>query len=374
MERPTYDPATGDQVVSCRHVSAIELISGPIEFIPKATVSYNWWKGNFLPEFDFGPRYRDGFRDLRTGGGLGSPYGDVNQYYTMHNAEIDYDPAYTAKIDRYNQTWMYPPQSLAPDIADGTNLTQLLSIGPFDIQPGGEVPLVFALFMGENFHTDPNNLQNLPNNPDAYYANLDFSDLARNAQIAKWIYDNPGVDTDKDGYRGEFRVCVLDSVLDVDSNWMVSVAETTWYKGDGVPDWKPALPPPTPKMWVKPVFNGINIRFNGQESENSKDIFTQMNDFEGYHIYFSRDEREPSYSLIATYDIENYDKYIWNYDKQPDPGWDLLDFPMTPEEVWCNYARSCDDSTFDPLNYRPGRPYQHQQFPDSLIYWEKHQW
>ncbi|MGH8015433.1 MAG: hypothetical protein ACREBV_04525, partial [Candidatus Zixiibacteriota bacterium] len=343
-------------------------------------IYFNWWnrgQGN-----DFGPMRRGNFRDFRTGG-TGSPEGDRNKYFVMRNQEVDYDPAYVKKIEQSNLTWIYPDQDYVLNWPTGPrSLSSMLSFRGESLTGGSSTRLVFAVLMGENFHTDPNNLQNLPDNPDRYYANLDFSDLAHNAQIAKWIYDNPGVDTDKDGYRGEFRVCVLDSVLDVDSNgstglttsWTVTVAETTWYKGDGVPDWKPALPPPTPKMWVKPVFNGINIRFNGQESENSKDIFTQMNDFEGYHIYLSRDEREPSYSLIATYDIENYDKYIWNYDKQPDPGWDLLDFPMTPDEVRCNYAASCDDSLFDPLNYRPGRPYQHRSYPDSLFYWEKHQW
>ena len=379
VNRPTYDPVIGDQVVSARHVSAVELIAAPIKLISKETVSYNWWtfnqQGDLDPsnDIDFGPRHRGNYRNFHTGG-IGAPFGDVNQYYIMGNGEIDYDPAYTAVITPYDQTWLYPLQTIAGDIADGTNLEQVMGIGPFDIPPGGEVPIVFAFVMGENFHTDPNNLQNLPYNPDAYYYNLDFSDLIRNAQVAKWIYDNPGVDTDKDGYRGEFHICALDSILDVDSNWIVSEAETTWYKGDGVPDWKPALPPPSPKMWVTPMYKGIHIRFNGEASENVRDIFTQLNDFEGFNVYVGRDEREQSFSLVASYDIENYDKYVWNYDKQPDPGWDLLEFPMTPEQIRCNYASSCDDSTFGPLSYRIGSPYVHPNYPESLLFWEKHLW
>ncbi len=377
---PTPDSVTGKFLVSCRHVSAIELIDAPIDLVPYSTVSYNWWVAEYgpvindpyLPEVDFGPRHRENYRDFRTGGGLGVPFGDVNQYYMMHNGEIDYDPAYSAVIDNHNETWMYPPQILAPDIADGTNPEQVISVGPFDIPPGGEVPIVFAFVMGENFHTNPNNLQNLPDDPDQYYANLDFSDLITNAQWARFIYDNPGVDTDGDGYAGSFRVCVLDSILDADSNWIATVAETTYYKGDGVPDWKAALPPPPPKMWVTPTFRGIHIRFNGSESETSKDIFTQMNDFEGYHVYFSRDDREQSYSLLASYDIENFDKYFWNEEKQPEPGWDLRDFPMTPEQIKCKYAFNCNDSIFDPLRYRPSQPYQLPNYPESLFYWVKH--
>jgi len=334
-------------------------------------IYFNWWTYNTS---DFGPMMRGNYRNFRTGG-LGDPQGDRNKFFIMGNGEIDYDPAYAKKIDQFNQTWLYPDQQwLQQHLTGGQDYSALISFQDGFLTPGGSMPIVFAVVMGENFHTDPGNLQNLPDRPDRYYDNLDFSDLAKNAQWAKWIYDNPGIDTDGDGYKGEYRVCVLDSVLDVDSSWIATVAETTYYKGDGVPDWKAALPPPTPKMWVTPMFRGINIRFNGQESENSKDIFTQMNDFEGYHVYISRDDREQSYSLLASYDIENYDKYIWNEGKQPDAGWELLDFPMSMRDIRCKYAYNCNDSSFDPLRFRPSQPYQLRNFPESLFYWEKHQW
>jgi len=41
-----------------------------------------------------------------------------------------------------------------------------------------------------------------PGVPDRYYANLDFSDLDKNINWAKWIYDTRRVDTDSDGYAG----------------------------------------------------------------------------------------------------------------------------------------------------------------------------
>ncbi|MCH7480295.1 MAG: hypothetical protein IIC79_02760, partial [Chloroflexi bacterium] len=128
----------------------------------------------------------------------------------MRNGEVDYETAHAKKISPFNQTWIYPDQTWAADVADGaTSLLNLLSFGIGSIGPGETYKATFALTMGENFHTTPDNLKNLPDDPDAYYANLDFSDLIKNAQWARWIYDNPGIDTDNDGYAGEFRVCVF---------------------------------------------------------------------------------------------------------------------------------------------------------------------
>jgi len=364
-EQPIPD-GQGQLVKSARDVIGALFISVP----ENPSVCFNWW----TTDPDFGPMMRGNYRNFQTGG-IGSPEGDRNKFFVMRNGEVDYDPAYTKKISPYDPTWLYPDQQWFDlNAKGGPTFECLLSFEDGFLTPGGSLPITFAIVAGENLHKDPYNLQNLPNNPDAYYANLDFSDLAKNAQMAKWIYDNPGIDTDGDGYAGEYRVCVLDSILDNDSNWIATAAETTWYKGDGVPDWKAALPPPTPKMWVTPTFKGIQIRFNGQESETTKDIFTHLNDFEGYRVYISRDDRVQSYSLLATYDIENYDKYIWNEEKQPDPGWDLLDFPMTMQQIRCTYGASCNDSLFDPLRYRPSQPYQLPNFPESLFYWVKHEW
>ena len=127
----------------------------------------------------------------------------------MNNGEVDYETAHAKKITPYNLNWIDPDRTWSSDVADGAwSLSCLLSFGDGFITPGGTYRVVFAMTMGENFHTKPDNLKNLPDDPDAYYANLDFSDLIKNAQWARWIYDNPGIDTDNDGYAGEFRVCV----------------------------------------------------------------------------------------------------------------------------------------------------------------------
>ncbi|MDF1546167.1 MAG: hypothetical protein P1R58_13830, partial [bacterium] len=160
---------------------------------------------------------------------------------------------------------------LASEISQGHYPEIVLSVGPFDLNPGAELEVPFAVVAGENIHNDPTNAErNLPDNPLKYYENLDFSDLAKNAMWAKWIYDNPGYDTDGDGYAGKFRVCVHDSVS-TDSGWVATAADTQWYEGDGVPDWRAATPPHPPNVWIEPVVDGIRVRFNGSRTETERD-------------------------------------------------------------------------------------------------------
>ena len=98
-----------------------------------------------------------------------------------------------------------------------------------DIYPDSAVTFALALVGGENFHTNPLNFDQFdPMYPDNYKAGLDFSDLLRNAQWARWIYDNPGRDTDGDGYAGEY---------------LLKGNDTIYYEGDGVPDLSAGLPP-----------------------------------------------------------------------------------------------------------------------------------
>src|SRR5574341_1566995 len=104
------------------------------------------------------------YRDFRTGG-TGSPEGDRNKLFVMRNREIDYDPAYVKKIDQSNSTWMYPDQEYVRNWATGAfALSSLLSFWNGSLAGGSSIRLVFAVVMGENFHTDPFNLANLPDN------------------------------------------------------------------------------------------------------------------------------------------------------------------------------------------------------------------
>lgn len=186
-------------------------------------MAFNWWMSNGNAALDFGPRRagttEDPFRDF--GGFLGTPEGDKNKYYVMRHEECDYDQLFTA-VNQTAEGWLPPPTNAA-DIAEGFDTRYLLSFGPFEIMPGQTIPFAFAYVAGENFHTDCEAFQNLFDAaaPEAYYSQLDFSDLALNALWAEWIYDTPGVDTDHDGYRGKYRICGNDTIF---------------YQGDGVPD------------------------------------------------------------------------------------------------------------------------------------------
>ena len=364
------------------HVTATRIVRTPAE---ELDVSFNWWIRNGSPELNFGPReqsykgrWKEEFRNFHSVG-LGSPLGDANKYYLLRNREFDYDQAFTASIQSTDTLWMYPPPEHSASWSSGLDTRYVLSFGPFDINPGEVLPLSFAYVGGENFHTDANNFSNLAAetyNPHLYYSNLDFSDLALNARWASWIYDNPGVDTDSDGYAGEFLInagdsilidSTIDSIVAVDTFWTYIYeyydVDTCWITGDGEPDFKGASPPPPPEFWLTPNKGSINVRFNGLRSENTPDVFSRTIDFEGYHVYIGRDERSESYSLVASYDREDYNKWIYD-----DYEWILIDDPFKLDELRSLYGASMDDESFDPLDYTPSSPLR---FGDSLFYFTR---
>ena len=364
-------------------VVAMRIVRTPAE---ELDVSFNWWIGNGNASLDFGPREKGGvgrldeeFRDFGTGG-LGTPEGDVNKYYVMRNREFDYDQVFTASIQTNDTLWLFPNPELATDFADGFDTRYLLSFGPFDIRPGQTLPVSFAYLAGENLHVDEGNRENLPDRPDRYIQNLDFSDLARNAMWASWIYDNPGVDTDGDGFAGKIRICcedstmVLDTVnldpLGIDTSWTLAVCDTFFFEGDGVPDFRGAAPPPAPEFWVDTRPGELTVHFNGFRSETTKDAFSHELDFEGYRVYMGRDNRASSYQVIASYDIEDYNKYFFDRSVRPYPEYRLMGTPFSIEELRCLYGASCEDSTFDPSDYTRSRPYVHPRFEDSVFYFE----
>ncbi|MEW5993978.1 MAG: hypothetical protein AB1744_06240, partial [Candidatus Zixiibacteriota bacterium] len=356
-------------------------------------VSFNWWIGNSDPPKDFGPRekpfrgrLKEEYRDYRTGGGLGTPEGDVNKYYVLRNKEFDYDQAFTATISPNDPLWYEcargaVTQSMCADFANGFDTRYLLSFGPFEIEPGQRLPLSFAYVAGEDFHTFKDNVNFLPDYPELFYDSLHFNDFATNGVWASWIYDNPGVDTDGDGFAGKCFTCVLDSTV-VDStcvdtvidgvdtticrDFKYAVVDTLWYEGDGVPDFRGASPPPAPDVWVSPTVGTLHVRFNGMRSETTRDAFSRLVDFEGYRIYIARDERAASYSVVTSYDLEDYNKFVYN---QPRDEWALNDVPFTLEELRCLYGDSCNDPFFHPEDYTLSSPFTHSgPWGDSVFY------
>jgi hypothetical protein len=363
----------GGNTASVRHTLGVSLLS---TIYPTGQVgsqaeqfSYNWSTTAIVfDDPDYGPRRRDGYRNFGTGG-TGEPLGDKNKYSILSTPERDFPSIFTAQIGSGNSIWQPAPSgAMAGNVADGFSLFNYLSIGPYNLEPGASISIPVAIVAGENFHVDPNNGANLPNNPDEWMRNVDFSDLVKNTLWAQWIYDNPGVDTDGDGYFGSYHVCVIDSEF-VDGQWIPSYADTIWYRGDGIPDWKGAGPPPAPTFKVTKLLNGLKVTFNGERSETEKDIFSRMVDFEGYRIYIARDDRATSYSRYASYDYQDYDIWAWNKHTNQ---YDLKDVPFSLDSLRCRYGFTCDDSAFDPLTYTSFNPYTHPSYPDSIYYFTKH--
>jgi len=334
------------------HITATRILRTPSDSLE---VSFNWWVSNGDPQLDFGPQTRDGFRDFGTGG-TGTPEGDRNKYYLLSNGELDYDQVRVATIGSDDSIWLPPPSGPVLWWA-GLDTRYLLSCGPFDIEPGQSLPVALAYVAGENFHTDEDNFYNLPDNPDAWYEGVDFSDLSMNAIWAEWVYDNPGVDTDGDGYRGEFTICMTGESHD-----------TVWRRGDGVPDYCATSPPPTPAFWLEPGERAIRVRWNGFKAETTIDWFSRSQDFEGYKAYLSTSGNPGSFSCLGSYDIEDYRRYFWD---AVSLDWCLAPERLTIEEALCLYAPGgCDDPSWHPMDYSRRAPFVMPGHPDSMFYFD----
>jgi hypothetical protein len=166
--------------------------------------SYNWWFSNQdgYPK-DWGPwrrqsqerwarenPYEPG-KNTFPDNVLGTPGGDFSKYFILSNGEFDYDQIFacTWPTEHPDEGWL-EPSPVCSDFADGYDTRFLLSFGPFDhIYPNESLRFGVAFVMGENFHTNPTNGKNLPNNPLAYYANLNFTDLENNAIAAQRLWD-----------------------------------------------------------------------------------------------------------------------------------------------------------------------------------------
>lgn len=366
---------------SVPNVTATRIVRTPN---PRLKVSYNWWISNGTPANDFGPRHKANPRDFQTGG-RGTPTGDRNKYYVLSNGENDYDQPFTGRHTTADSLWEEAPAN-AQELSRALDTRYLLSFGPFEVKPGDRLPISLAYVAGENFHQDPQNWsQNLFNyQPEQFYSNLNFFDLGFNSRWAAWIYDNPGVDTDNDGTRGEYRLCCVDSILTVDSSttpWDsvytidFSTCDTLYYVGDGVPDFRGASPPPAPGQWsndrgipalrVEGLKSSVHVLWNGLLSETTEDPFSNVADFEGYRVYLALDSRAQSYSVIASYDRENFNR--WTLDPKPgDPlNFSLKEVPFTLDSLQTLYGPS-----FNPLAFSRNNPYRMPGFPDSVFFFE----
>ncbi|PKK83320.1 MAG: hypothetical protein CVT49_08955 [candidate division Zixibacteria bacterium HGW-Zixibacteria-1] len=358
-------------------VTGIRVVRTPSDSLK---YSFNWWISNPDASLDFGPRRigtpNDPFRDF--GGFLGTPEGDKNKYYVLRHEEFDYDQLFSA-VDQTAAGWL-PPSAQAPDFSNGYDTRFLLSFGPFDISPGEVLPVSFAYVAGANFHRRCEDWDQYyqPYNPQPYSDRLDFTDFAKNAMWASWIYDNPGYDSDGNGYFGKYRICVYDStfVFDtvsidpvvIETTMVYTQADTLWYEGDGVPDFRGAAPPPPPVLRVMPSIDEFNrgelrVRWNGLRSETEKDIFSRVADFEGYRVYISLSQLQSDFVLVSSYDRDDYNKYIWNESRGI---WELRNPPFTLDSLRALYGSNLDPTSFS-IDHR-------FYWMDSIFYFAAQDW
>jgi parallel beta-helix repeat protein len=264
--------------------------------------SFNWWISNQSGSpLDWGPwrlqsqqRWEDmnpyGSGNLFPDNVLGTPGGDVSKYFVMSNGEFDYDQIYSCVWPtRYpDQGWLPVNEQMCGDLANGFDTRYLLSFGPFDeISPGESLLVTIGYIAGDNFHVNPRNLAVDPNmnNPDRFYANLNFSDFETNATWAAKVYDNP--------------------------------EPPDFPCGDGIPDFKGPPPPLSPALSFETELCKVKIKWNGKITERTRDSFNGRLDFEGYRIYLSRTGRPDDYALLGSYDKIDYKIYKLNREKIP---------------------------------------------------------
>jgi hypothetical protein len=296
-------------------------------------IGYTWvaWAPDYAE--DWGPRRRPIDEPWKSFNPFFAwPGSNANLYYIMTHPTIAYDQMFAA-VEHYG--W-FPPSGLAELFASGWSTYAFYTFGPFDIPGKDKINFTIAVVGGDNVHTDPTITFN-PYSPQYYYDQLDFSELAENARWAQWVYDNPGVDTDSDGYFGEYRICDGD---------------TNWYKGDGVPDFRGASPPPPPSTRVTTERNRLVIRFNGYLCETTKDPFSGMIDFEGYRVYCGLDNRRSSLSLLTSYDKLDFFRLKYSGLGIGEGKWISDEPPYSLDSLKILH----NDPDFDPLRYDRNRP------------------
>jgi len=306
---------------------------------PPGKINFNWW--NALPTAIWGPYRTENRFDHTTR----DPYpdGDKSIYQLMTNGEVDYDNMYAA-LDYRSDGWAPPLADpfLARSFASGeSGMFHHLSCGPFpDMAPGDSIPFTFAMVVGEKFHARPDNFaRNFdPYNPGRYRDNLDFSDLIATARAADWHFDNPGVDTDGDGYAGKFY---LEHCIGNDS----ARCDTVWYKGDGIPDWGGPKAPPPPQFEVTTMPEVVTLQWTSAATETARDPLSGQRDFEGYRVYSSRINIRDQYALISSWDIpDNFRRFAYD---EGGGGWSQISYPLTIGQ----WRQELGDPEFDPEVY-----------------------
>jgi hypothetical protein len=351
-------------------VAGIQLVDFPEEC---TTLNYNWWvEPYWIIGQEFAPRQAptddDPWRVL--GNGLYWPQGDRNKYYQLSHPEVDYDPIQTFN-SHVDDGFLNPPHfQTAWDIADGAMFLNLISFGPIDLAPGDTTSFTIAVVMGDDFHTDPNNFRDYfePRNPQVFLNRLDFSNLIANARFAKWVYDNPGYDTDGDGNAGKY--CWRYSMADTTDNGIpdsvVVDSFKYYYTGDGVSDFRTILAPPVPVIRVHPEYGRVTIRWNGKVTETTPDNLSGEVDFEGYRVYLAEDDRLADFVLLSDYDIDDY--IVYEFDVR-NTTWRVIS-----RSAGIDSLRQVHGTNFNPLDYDNAMNYFLDSRTGQILYFQKQGW
>jgi len=336
-------------------VTATRVIRTPSDSLE---YSFNWWVTGYSSNLDWGPRQVTDDKPYRNfGPNFGTPLGDKNKYYMLRTREFDYDQLECA-VSHTGDGWL-PPAGDAVDYANGHNSIYLFSFGPFNVSPDSTLPVTLAYIGGEDFHHNPDAFTDIfnPFNPYPFMNQLDFDNLGLNSIWAEWIYDNPGYDTDGDGDSGKYR-WVIDTIgyeeTPDPSDSLRLDSTRVWVKGDGVPDFRGASPPPSPDLRVIPGFGKLTLRWNGQISENYVDVFSGMKDFEGYKIYYGEDNRYTDFVLLAVYDVRDYNRHRFDPDRER---WEVSLAPLSFDTLQIIYGAGFEPELYtEQTPMEPGNP------------------
>lgn len=348
-------------IFSPRGMVGLRILQAP----PVEDFSFNWWLTGGGGSQNWGP-VRQGARLPATGGGLGAPDGDRNRYYVMTNGEVDYGQL-VSETDHTEEGWRPPLRNTNCDVADGLDTRSVLSVGPAcdPLMPGDSVPFVYAMCAGNGLHTQPGaNFDCF--NPQAFVNSLDVSNLVFASTWASWIFDTPGLDSDGDGYRGEYHLANCDSFDVFGIGWN---CDTIYYTGDlgpppmpgqecieygGAPDRAGPASPPCPMVGesfsVETRPGEIVVHWSGINTETVRDPLSKLYDFEGYRLYVGRLDAAEQYSLIASWDLVDFVRFV--YDDEPPGRWVQDGNPVTLEHLKSLYGES-----FDPLRYTVPSPF-----------------
>ncbi|MEE9443280.1 MAG: hypothetical protein V3V99_11515 [candidate division Zixibacteria bacterium] len=184
------DPTANSwDTASIRSAISMRVLDSDVENLE---VNYNWWISNSSPYLDYGPRQLEVPFRLFDSDNVGTPVTDGDRYYILSHPEVDFNQVQSANLTEYNG-WLMPTRiEQARDFADGYDTRFLYSFGPFDLLPGESTTFWLALAAAGGIHSDPDGFVNTfdPYNPEAFVAQLDFSDLIKHHQRADSVYNS----------------------------------------------------------------------------------------------------------------------------------------------------------------------------------------